>query len=328
MTVTAESAAKPARPVRLTVPWLALGLFALALASYFLFPDHLVLATQIFILIIFALSYDLLQGHAGIVSLGHAAFLGLGAYTAAILARSGLTDPIAGLAAAGIVCALTALVLTPVVVRGNDFTRLLITLGVASLIHEAANRMRGLTGGADGLSDFAISPLFGLFRFDFMGQTAFFYALGVLAVVYVFLWRVTTSPFGLALRGIRENVRRMPAIGAPVRRHLAVAYMLSGAIAGLAGAVLAQTSRFASLDMLGFERSAEIVMVVTLGGSGHMAGVSIGAAGFGLLKDALSNVSPKYWQLGLGIVLMLSVFLARGGIGGLIERLRKLVRPT
>lgn len=298
-------------------------LAAAALASYFLFPDHLALITQIFILIIFALSYDLLQGHAGIVSLGHAAFLGLGAYTAAILARAGMTDPLIGLTAAALVCASVALLLTPIVVRGNDFTRLLVTLGVGFLLYEAANRARSLTGGADGLPDFEIAPVFGLFPFDFMGQTAFFYSLSVLILVYAFLWRVTTSPFGLALKGIRENARRMPAIGAPVGRHLAVTYMLSGAIAGLAGAVLAQTSRFASLDMLGFDRSAEIMMIVTLGGSGHMQGVAVGAAAFGFIKDALSSLSPKYWQLGLGIVLMTSVFVARGGIAGIIGRLQQ-----
>lgn len=304
----------------------AASLFAAALGSYVLFPDYLALITQLLVLIVFALSYDLLQGHAGIVSLGHAAFFGLGAYTAAILARAGITDPLAGLGAAAAVSAAVALVLTPIIVRGTDFTRLLVTLGVASLIYEAANRMRAFTGGADGMPDFEVAPVFGLFPFDFNGKTAFFYAFTVFVLVYAFLWRVTTSPFGLAMRGIRENVRRMPAIGAPVRRHLSVAYMLSGAIAGIAGAVLAQTSRFASLDMLGFDRSAEIMMIATFGGTGHMAGVTIGAALFGLLKDTLSNVSPKYWQLGLGMVLMLAVFFGRDGIGGLIDRLQNLGR--
>jgi branched-chain amino acid transport system permease protein len=301
-------------------------LFVGLAASYFLFPGYLLLLTQLLVLIIFALSYDLLQGHAGIVSLGHAAFFGLGAYAAAILARTGYNDPLLGLAFAALLSAVVAFVLTPVVVRGTDFTRLLVTLGVASLLYEAANRMRWLTGGADGLPDFDIAPIFGKFSFDFEGRTAALYAFCVFVLVYVFLWRVVTSPFGLALRGTRENVRRMSAIGAPVGRHLAVAYMLSGAVAGIAGALLAQTSRFASLDMLGFDRSAEVMMMATLGGSGHMVGVATGAVAFGWLKDALSTVSPKYWQLGLGIVLMLSVFLARGGLGDLLDRLPVLRR--
>jgi branched-chain amino acid transport system permease protein len=216
-------------------------------------------------------------------------------------------------------------VLTPLVVRGNDLTRLLVTLGIGSLLYEVANHARSLTGGADGLPDFSISPVFGLFAFDFMGRTAFFYALAALAVVYGFLWLVSQSPFGLALRGIRENVRRMPSIGAPVAWHLAVTYTLAGATAGLAGAVLAQTSRFASLDMLGFDRSAEVMMVATLGGTGHLHGVVIGAAVFAYLKDALSTVSPQYWHLGLGIVLMASVFAVRGGIAGGLSDLGRLI---
>jgi branched-chain amino acid transport system permease protein len=301
-------------------------LLAAALASYVVLPNHLALITQIFVLAMFALSYDLLQGHGGIVSLGHAAFFGLGAYTAAILARYGLTDPLLGALAALLVSAAVAFVLTPIVVRGNDLTRLLITLGVGFLLFEAANRARWLTGGADGLPDFSISPLLGQFAFDFMGRTAFFYALAMLVLVYGFVWRVTTSPFGLALTGIRENVRRMASIGAPVGRHLAVTYTLSGAIAGLAGAVLAQTSRFASLDMLGFERSAEVMMVATLGGTGHIHGVVLGAVAFGSIKDALSTVSPKYWHLGLGIVLMASVFVMRGGIAGGLAQIAKRLR--
>jgi branched-chain amino acid transport system permease protein len=303
-------------------------LLAAAIASYFLFPNHLLLITQIFVLGMFALSYDLLQGHGGIVSLGHAAFFGLGAYTTAILAKHGLTDPLLGALAAIAVSAAVACVLTPIVVRGNDLTRLLVTLGVGFLLYEAANRARWLTGGADGLPDFSITPVFGMFAFDFMGKTAFFYSLSMLVLVYAFMWRVTTSPFGLALTGIRENVRRMSSIGAPVGRHLAVTYTLSGAIAGLAGAVLAQTSRFASLDMLGFERSAEVMMMATLGGTGHIHGVVLGAAAFGTIKDALSTISPKYWHLGLGIVLMASVFLLRGGIAGGLAQLGKLLRRS
>jgi len=295
---------------------IGLPLFAAAIASYVLFPDYLALIANIFILAIFALSYDLLQGHAGVVSLGHAAFLGIGAYTSAILAAHGITEPVLGLLAALCMSGIVALCLTRIVVVGNDLTRLLVTLGVGFLFYEAANKARWLTGGADGMPDFEVGPVLGQFHFDFVGRTAFFYTLIVLAIVYLFLRRVTTSPFGLALRGIRENVKRMDAIGAPVARHLATTYTMSGAIAGIAGALLAQTNRFASLDMLGFERSAEVMMMATLGGSGSLSGVVLGAATFGYLKDALSALSPKYWHLGLGIVLMLSVFVLRNGIAG------------
>jgi branched-chain amino acid transport system permease protein len=296
--------------------WFAPILLAAALACFFVFPDYLGLLTQIMILATFALSYDLLQGHAGIVSLGQASFFGLGAYTAAIVARAGTIEPITGLAAAALVSAFAAFVLSPVIARGNDLTRLLLTLAAASLLFEAANRARWLTGGADGLSDFEMGPILGLFPFDFAGRTAFFYALAVLAAVYAAIWRITTSPFGLALSGLRENAGRMPSIGASTARLIAVSYMLSGAMSGMAGAVLAQTSQFASLDMLGFDRSAEVMMIATLGGTGHIHGVVLGAVAFGYVKDALSTLSPKYWHLGLGIVLMASVLTMRGGLAG------------
>ncbi|MEW6640558.1 MAG: branched-chain amino acid ABC transporter permease [Pseudomonadota bacterium] len=301
-----------------TLPSVGLGwlLLAAALVAYLLLPDYLLLLGNLCILAIFALSYDLLQGHAGIVSLGHAAFFGIGAFTAALMAHAGVAEPLLGLTGATLLSAAVAFCLTPIVVRGNDFTRLLVTLGIGFLFYEAANSARWLTGGADGMPDFEVGPVLGLFAFDFLGRTAFFYALAVLIAVFVLLRRVTQSPFGLALKGIRENSRRMPAIGAPVARHLAVAYTLSGAIAGLAGAVLAQTTRFASIDMLGFDRSAEVMMMTTIGGSGSIPGVVLGAAAFGFLKDYLSAVSPKFWHLGLGVVLMASVFVIRGGIAG------------
>jgi len=303
---------------------LGIPLLAAAIAAYFMFPGYLGLMAHIFILAIFALSYDLLQGHAGIVSLGHAVFFGIGAYTAAIVGKNGLTDPLLVLLIALLVSGAVAAGLTRIVVVGNDLTRLLVTLGIGYLFYEAANKANWLTGGADGMPDFEVGPLLGIFSFDFVGRVAFFYTLAALVIVYLFMLRVTTSPFGIALRGIRENARRMHAIGAPVNRHLAITYTMSGAVAGVAGALLAQTSRFASLDMLGFERSAEVMMMATLGGTGSIPGVVMGAATFGYLKDVLSTLSPKYWHLGIGIVLMLSVFVASNGIIGCIAALKRL----
>jgi branched-chain amino acid transport system permease protein len=258
------------------------ALLVLAGASYLLFPDYLSLLRTIFIVAILALSYDLLQGHAGIVSLGHAVFFGLGAYTVAILGNHGWHEP-------------------------------LLTL-------------HGLTGGADGLSSFQVGPLAGVFAFDFQGHVAFFYTLAGLVVAYLVVWRVVTSPFGLALRGLRENTARMHAIGALVPRHRAQAYVLSGALAGMAGAMLAQTSNFASLDMLGFERSADLVLMTALGGTGSIPGVVLGASVFTWIKDALSSLSPKYWQLGVGLALMASVFVLPRGLAGLWETLLRRAR--
>jgi branched-chain amino acid transport system permease protein len=301
-------------------------LLVLALGSYALFPDYLGLLRTIFIVATLALSYDLLQGYAGIVSLGHAVFFGLGAYAVAILGSHGVTEPLLTLVAGMLVAGIVAGILAPIVVVGNDFNRLLVTLGVGFLFYEAANQAHGLTGGADGLSSFTVGPVAGLFAFDFEGRVAFFYTLCGLVVAYLLVWRVSTSPFGLVLRGLRENTGRMHAVGARVARHRAMAYVLSGALAGMAGAMLAQTSNFASLDMLGFDRSADLLMMTALGGTGSIPGVILGASLFTWLKDALSSISPKYWQLGVGLVLMASVFVLPRGLAGLADTLRRLLR--
>ena len=309
-------------------PLLALPvLAAVALAGFWLFPGYLALMANLFVLAGFALSYDLLQGHAGVVSLGHAVFFGVGAYTAAILSGLGVAEPLIGLVAAALLCALLAALLSRIVVVGGDFTRLLVTLGVGALFHEAANKMHGLTGGADGLSGFDVRPIAGLFAFDFAGRTAFFYTLAVLVFVYLAVWRVTTSPFGLALRGIRENALRMQAVGAPLRRYLTRAYVISGALAGMTGAALAEISDFASIDMLGFERSADAMIMTAIGGSGSLPGVVVGAALYEWLEDRLSAISPEYWRLGLGLAMMASVFVFPRGLAGLASLRRRKARP-
>src|SRR5512140_3185006 len=205
------------------------------LVAFFLLPGYLVLGSQILIVALFALSLDLILGYAGIVSLGHAAFFGLGAYTAGILAARGWGEPLSGLAAGGAMAALVGFAVSFLVVRGEDLARLMVTLGMGLLLYEAANRAAPITGGVDGLSGVAMGKLFGVFAFDIGGRTAYLYSYAVLFAAFLFLRRVTASPFGLSLRGIRENAARMPAIGAPVRRRLVTAYTVAAAIAGIAG---------------------------------------------------------------------------------------------
>jgi branched-chain amino acid transport system permease protein len=297
--------------------------WAALLAAYFLLPGYRVLGSQILILALFALSLDLVLGYAGILTLGHAAFLGLGAYTAGLLAVHGWGEPLTGLLAGAAVAAIVGFATSFLVVRGEDLTRLMVTLGLGFLLYEAANKAAFVTGGVDGLSGVTMWKLFGVFPFDLAGRTAYPYSLAVLFIVFLFLRRLARSPFGLALRGIRENRSRMPAIGVPVRRRLVAAFTLGAAIAGIAGALLAQTTQFVGLDTLGFGRSADTVIMLVLGGTGRLYGALIGTGVFMIAQDYLSGINPVYWQFWLGLLLVVFVFFARGGIMGAIERIRR-----
>ena len=291
--------------------------------AYFLLPGYLVLGSQILIVALFALSLDLILGYAGIVSLGHAAFFGLGAYTAGILAVKGWGEPISGLLAGGAMAALAGFIVSFLVVRGEDLARLMVTLGIGLLLFEAANRAAFLTGGVDGLSGVVMWKLLGVFPFDIGGKTAYAYSFVVLFIVFIALRRLVASPFGLSLTGIRENKQRMPAIGAPVQRRLVAAYTIGAAVAGIAGALLAQTTQFVGLDTLGFNRSADLMIMLVLGGTGRLYGAIIGTAVFMIAQDYLSGINPVYWQFWLGLLLVLFVFFARGGILGALEKLKR-----
>jgi branched-chain amino acid transport system permease protein len=292
-------------------------------AAFFLLPGYRVLGSQVLIVALFALSLDLVLGYAGILTLGHAAFFGLGAYTAGLLAVHGWGEPISGLVAAAAVAAIAGFAVSFLVVRGEALAQLMVTLGLGLLLFEAANRAAFITGGVDGLSGVTMWKLFGVFPFDLGGRTAYVYSLVVLLAVFLFLRRLVRSPFGLSLRGIRENRARMPAIGVPVRRRLVAAFTLGAAIAGVAGALLAQTTQFVGLDTLGFGRSADTVIMLVLGGTGRLYGAIIGTAVFMIAQDYLSGINPVYWQFWLGLLLVAFVFFARGGIMGATDRIRR-----
>jgi branched-chain amino acid transport system permease protein len=293
------------------------------IAAFFVLPGYLVLGSQILIMALFALSLDLILGYAGIVSLGQAAFFGIGAYTAGLLAVHGWGEPLSGLVAGGVVAALAGFVVSFLVVRGEDLARLMVTLGIGLLLFAAANREAFLTGGVDGLSGVAMGKLLGLFAFDIGGKTAYLYSLAVLFAAFLFLRRLVASPFGLSLRGIRENKHRMPAIGAPVRRRLVAAFTIGAGVAGIAGALLAQTTQFVGLDTLGFNRSAELLIMLVLGGAGRLYGAIIGTVVFMIAQDYLAGQNPVYWQFWLGLLLVMFVFFARGGILGALEAVWK-----
>ncbi len=289
----------------------------LVLAIPLVAGGYLELATQILITGLFALSLDLIMGYAGIVSLGHAALFGCGAYVAGLLAKAGWGEPLTGLAAGGLVAGVVGF-LTSFIIRGSDIARLMVTLGICLMLSEAANRAVSITGGADGMGDISIWPVLGLFPFDLRGYTAYFYAVAVLLAIFWLSRRLVASPFGLSLRGIRESQRRMPAIGAPIRRRLATIYTVSAVVAGIAGALLTETTQFVGIDVVSFGRSSDLLMLLVLGGLGWLYGGMVGAALFLLSRDILSDLNPTYWQFWLGILLILLVFFARGGIHGIL----------
>jgi branched-chain amino acid transport system permease protein len=297
-----------------------IAFWLLPIPCYFLFPGYLVLGSQVFITSLFALSLDLILGYAGIVSLGHAAFFGIGAYTAGLLAQHGWGEPLSGLAAGGVLASAAGFLVSFLVVRGGDLARLMVTLGIGQLVYEAANKAASVTGGVDGLGGVAMCKILGLFPFDLEGRVAFVYSLAVLLGCFALLRRIVASPFGLSLRGIRENGRRMPALGAPVRRRLVAVFALSAGLAGVAGAVLAQTTQFVGLEVLGFNRSAELLIILVLGGPGRLYGGLVGAPLFMLAQNYLSGLDPAYWQFWLGLFLVVAVLLGRGGVLGLADR--------
>ncbi len=299
--------------------WLAPVAWTLVLPSYRL------LASQVFITGLFALSLDLILGYTGIVSLGQAAFFGAGAYTAGLLASHGWGEPLSGLLAGGVVAAVLAWLSGFLVVRTTGLGRLMVTLGIGLLCYEAANRAAAITGGVDGLAGVTMWPLLGRFEFDLMGSTACAYALAVLFAIFVLLRRLAASPFGLSLRGLRENPARMAALGAPVQRRLRTVFTLSGGLAGLAGALLAQTTQFVGLDFLSFSRSADLLVMVVLGGVGRLYGALVGATLFMVAQDRLSGFDPVYWQFWLGLLLVVVVLFARGGVLGGLQPLYRRV---
>ncbi len=296
--------------------------WVLAVAAFFAFPDHRVLGSQILITGLFAMTLDLILGYAGIVSLGHAAFFGIGAYAAGLLAAHGWGEPLSGLVVAGAAGALLGYATSFLVVRGSDLARLMVTLGIGLMLFELANQAAFITGGADGLSGVTMAKLLGVFAFDLRGSTAYGYSLAVLFLLFVVARRIVSSPFGLSLRGIRENVKRMPAVGAPVAHRLTAIYTVSAAMAGVAGGLLAQTTQFVGLDVFGFPRSADLMIMVVLGGAGRLYGGLVGAALFMVAHHYLSDVNPIYWQFWLGLLLVVVVLFARGGILGALDSLR------
>ena len=308
------------RPIE-WLPWMV------ALAAFFLLPEYLSLGARILIYILYALSLDLILGYAGIITLGHSAYFGLGAYVAGVLAaKAGIADPMVQLAAAAAAGALLGLATGAIILRTRALTLLMLTLAITSVLLEIANKATPLTGGADGLSGVVVAPVLGLFKFDIFGKTAYLYCLVVLLVGWWLVRKLIYSPFGTSLTGVRETALRMNAIGAPVYWRLVLVYTLSATIAGVAGGLITQTNQFVGLNVLSFESAGELLVMLILGGVGRIYGAFVGPVVYLIAQDLLAKQFPEYWYFGIGTMLVLVVMFARGGVLGILDALLAKLR--
>jgi branched-chain amino acid transport system permease protein len=287
------------------VAWLAIAASPLVLGRY------APLINEVAILALFALSLDLILGYAGIVSLGHAAFFGAGAYGAALFAKHVMPDPLVGLAIGTAAGALLGVLTSPMIVRGTDLTRLMVTMGIALVLLELANRFDNITGGIDGMQGLVIGPLLGRFEFDLGGRVASVYSLTVLFICFLLARRIVHSPLGASLQALRDNRLRVMAIGMSVQARLGVVYTLGAAMAGAAGALLTQTTGFVSLDVLEFHRSADVMLMVVIGGTGWLWGALIGSVAFRVMHDFLSGITAQYWTFWIGLFLVVLMLVGR-----------------
>jgi branched-chain amino acid transport system permease protein len=291
--------------------------WVLAFISPWLLSKHALIINEIAIVALFAVSLDLVLGYTGIVSLGHAAFLGFGAYSAALFAKHIHPDPLIGLCVGTVAATLLGAVCSLSIMRGTDLTRLMVTLGTALILLELANKYSDLTGGADGLQGVIMGPLLGRFDFDLLGQVAAWYSLSILFVWFVLARRLVHAPLGATLKAVRDNRLRAMAIGIPVTARLAVVYTVAAGIAGAAGALMAQTTGFASLDVFALERSADVMLMLAIGGVGWLYGGIAGAVAFKLMYDVIANITPQYWTFWIGLFLVVLVMVGR----------ERLIRP-
>jgi branched-chain amino acid transport system permease protein len=304
--------------------WWELLPWAAGIAMFFAFPNYLSFGTQLLVTILFALSLDLVLGYAGIVTLGHAAFFGAGAYTVGMLAQhAGWTEPLSGLLAAGLVAGLIGLVSGFVLLRTHGLTLLMLTLCTMTLLEQAANMGHHWTGGFDGMPGLSFQKILGLFSFDVLYfKSQYLYALAVLGLGFIIVRTLIYSSFGQSLTGIRENLLRMHAVGAPVRGRLIAVYAISAALAGVAGGLFTQVTGYVNLAVLGLDRAAGVLIILILGGHGRLYGAFVGAVAYLVLEHLLAKAYPTAWQLGLGLTLVAVALFARGGLIGIFDKVR------
>ncbi len=302
----------------------AIGLIAILAAGavgYWLFPDNLALLTRIIAIALLVLSLDLIVGYCGVASLGQASLFGAGAYAAGIACVNGVTEPMTLIAIGALAGAVAGLLMGTIMLRAHGLAQLVLSIAIVQLFHEAANKASAYTGGSDGLAGLMISPLFGMFEFDLWGQTAYLFGLALLVIVFVILKFVVTSPFGMLCRGIKEDPIRIRSMGAFVFPVLLKMFVISGAVAGMGGALAAISTQVVGLDSVSFELSANALVMLVLGGLGSLYGALIGTVIFMGFEHWVSAINPFHWMTMVGALLIAVVLAAPGGLSGLVEKL-------
>ncbi len=316
-TMTAPLPAAAGRPALGAGPLAFAVLLALAGLGYLLFPDNLALLTRLIAIAFLVLSLDLVTGYCGVATLGHAALYGAGAYAAGIAsARYGIEDPLAMTGIGLLGGALAGLVCGAVILRAHGLPQLVLSIALVYLFHEFANKASGWTGGSDGLSGVTAGPLFGRFEFDLYGHTAYLYAVGLLLLTLIILRLLVRSPFGMLCRGIKEDPVRIQAMGASPKVALVKMYVISGAVAGIGGALNAISTQVVALDSLSFTQSAEALVMLVLGGTGSLFGALVGTVVFTLFEDFVSAANPFHWLTVVGLLLIATVLFAPKGLYG------------
>jgi len=275
----------------------------------------LTLSTRIVILALAAVSLNLILGYGGMVSFGHAAYLGVGGYVVGILAKEGVTSGFVQWPLALAVSALFALIVGALCLRTRGVYFIMITLAFSQMIYYIAVGLDRY-GADDGLTIYKRSEFAGLINLS--NKVAFYYLCLVLLLAAIWLvWRLVSSRFGMAVQGARSNERRMRAIGFPTFRYRLVCFVIAGMMCGLAGALLANHTDFISPAVMHWTRSGDLIVMVVLGGMGSLFGPLVGAVALLVLEEALSGIT-EYWQIIIGPLFLLVVLFARGGIDGLL----------
>jgi len=314
----------------------ALVAFLMALPVYAALTGNsflLTLFNRIIILALAATSLNLIMGFGGMVSFGHAAYLGIGGYVVGILAYEGISSGFVQWPLAILISALFALVIGALSLRTRGVYFIMITLAFAQMIYYVGVSLSRY-GADDGLTIYRRSQFAGLL--DLSNRTVFYYVcLALLFATIYLLWRLINSRFGMVIRGARSNERRMRSIGFPTFRYRLAAFVIAGALCGLAGALLANFTNFISPAMMHWTRSGDLIVMVVLGGMGSVFGPTIGAVALLVLEESLPFLigrlgtpffgeaalrGAEYWQIVLGPMLLAIVLFARGGIYGLLAR--------